>query len=158
MDDISEIKNQLKTINIIHLSLMAGMVLFFVVVIVFMQSNEMNMNKDLDKIFTIIIPVYGLIAMFIARLIFNLITSNFSTGTNLEDKIVKYRSAKIVSWALLESGCILSLVATMLTSNYLYIVVFIFLLGYFYMLRPSRQSLIKDLQLDSKEKDIIMSK
>ena len=95
MDDISEIKNQLKTINIIHLSLMAGMVLFFVVVIVFMQSNEMNMNKDLDKIFTIIIPVYGLIAMFIARLIFNLITSNFSTGTNLEDKLLNTDQLKL---------------------------------------------------------------
>ena len=158
MADISEIKNQLKTINIIHLSLMAGMLLFFVVVMVVIQSNEMNINKDLDKIFTIIVPVYGLIAMFSARLIFNFIISNYSTGTNLEVKIVKYRSTKIVSWAILESGCILSLVATMLTSNYLYIAVFILLLGYFYMLRPSRQSLINDLQLDSKEKDLILSK
>ena len=158
MADISEIKNQLKTINVIHFSLMAGMLLFFVIVIVVIQNTVMNLNEELDKIFTIIVPVYGLIAMFIARLLFNFIISNYSTGTNLEDKIVKYRSAKMVSWAILESGCILSLVATMLTSNYLYIAVFIFLLGYFYMLRPSRQSLINDLQLNSQEKDLILSK
>ena len=158
MADISEIKNQLKTINIIHISLIAGMLLFLVVVIVAIQNMVRNINEDLDKIFTIVVPVYGLIAMFIARLIFNLIISNYSAGTNLEDKIVKYKSAKIVSWAILESGCILSLVATMLTSNYLYVAVFIFLLGYFYMLRPSRQSLINDLQLNPQEKDLILSK
>ena len=158
MADISEIKNQLKTINIIHISLIAGMLLFLVVVIVAIQNMVRNINEDLDKIFTIVVPVYGLIAMFIARLIFNLIISNYSAGTNLEDKIVKYKSAKIVSWAILESGCILSLVATMLTSNYLYVAVFIFLLGYLYMLRPSRQSLINDLQLNPQEKDLILSK
>ena len=158
MTDISEIKNQLKIINIIHLSLMAGMLLFFIVVIVVIRSNEMNINKDLDKIFTIIVSVYGLIAMFSARLIFNLIISKYTSGTDLQDKIFKYRSAKIVSWAILESGCILSIIATMLTSNYLYIAVLIFLLGYFYMLRPSRQSLINDLQLNSQEKDLILGK
>ena len=158
MADISEIKNQLKTINIINYSLMAGLLLFFVVVIFVIQSNEMNINEKLDKIFTIIVSVYGLIAMFVARLIFNLIISKYSIGTNVEDNIIKYKSSKIVSWALLESGCVLALVATLFTSNYLYVAVFIFLLGYFYMLRPSRQSLINDLQLDSKEKDLILGK
>ena len=69
MTDISEIKNQLKTISVIHLSLMGGMLLFFVVVLVVIQSNEMNINKDLDKIFTIIVPVYGLIAMLGLKLL-----------------------------------------------------------------------------------------
>jgi hypothetical protein len=154
----SKIRNQLNAINLIHLSLMAGMLLFLIVVIVLIQGNQLSGNIALDKIFTILVPVYGLLIMFISRMIYNLIISRSLAGTDLTTKIVKYRSAKIVSWALMESGCLFSLIATMLTSNYLYIAVFVFLLGYFFMLKPSRESLVNDMQLNSSEKDAILSK
>jgi hypothetical protein len=67
-------------------------------------------------------------------------------------KIQHFRKAKIISWALVEFGCIFALVASIITSNYLYAAVFIVLFGYFIMLRPSAESLMRDLRLNSEEK------
>lgn len=158
MGNNSELKNQFKLLIMIHISLVAGMLLILLVVLVLIQGNRLIVNIELDKIFTILVPVYGLIIMFISRFIFSVIISGYSAGTDFAQKIVKYRLAKIVSWALLESGCIFALVAAMLTANYLYVAVFIFLLGYFVMLRPSKQSLICDLHLSLNEADLIVSK
>ena len=77
-------------------------------------------------------------------------------GGSLLQKIGYYRTAKIVSWAMIEGGCFLALVATMLTSNYLYVVVFIFLFGYFVLMRPSNESLIRDMRLNSEESDLVL--
>jgi len=80
----------------------------------------------------------------------------FDSSTNLHQKISHYRTAKIVSWAMIEGACFFALVATMLTSNYLYVAVYIFLFGYFFLMRPSKESLIRDMHLNSEESDLIL--
>ncbi len=82
--------------------------------------------------------------------------SKYDSASSLLQKITYYRTAKIVSWAMIEGGCFLALVATILTSNYLYVAVFIFLFGYFLLLRPSTESLIRDMRLNSEESDLIL--
>ena len=57
---------------------------------------------------------------------------------------------------MVESAYFLALIATILTSNYLYVVVAIFLFGYFLMLKPSGKSLILDMRLNSNASDIIL--
>ena len=153
-----EIKNQINLLNMIHISLLVGMLLFLIVVIILIRGDQLIENRTLDKVFMILAPLYGLIIMFFSRLIYNVSISKYLDGTDLANKIVHYRSAKIVSWALVESACFFALVATILTSNYLYVAVFIFLFGYFIMLRPSRQSLVSELQLSSNEIDLIINK
>ena len=59
---------------------------------------------------------------------------------------------------MIEGACFFALVATMLTSNYLYIAVYIFLLGYFFLMRPSKESLVQDMRLNSVESDIILER
>jgi len=157
VSDIREIKNQLKIIKIIHISLISGVILFFIVAVMIIQSNKVSGNKELDSIFTIVVPAYGLLMMYFSRTIFNLLVSKFSAGSNLSEKIAKFRLAKIICWALVESACLFALVATLLTSNYLYVVVFIFLFGYFFMLRLSKQSLKIELQLSPEEMNLIFN-
>jgi hypothetical protein len=82
--------------------------------------------------------------------------SGYISMTDLVEKIMRYRSAKILSWAMIEAACLFALVATMLTSNYLYIAVVIFLLGYLFMLKPSKESLIRDLQLNTTESNLVL--
>ena len=154
----SEIKNQIKLTNISYLTLLTGLIIFFILVIVIIQIKTPEENKDLDLIFTILVPVFGLLMMFTSRMILNQLLLKFDFTSNLEQKISYYRTAKIISWAIVEGACFLALVATILTSNYLYIVVFIFLLGYFLMIRPSVESFIKDMRLNSDESDLILRK
>jgi hypothetical protein len=152
----SEIKNQLKVTNTIYLALLSGLVIFFVIVILLIQNKNLELNTVLDKIFTFLIPVFGLVMMFISRMVYNIMIVKLDSSSTIPQKISYYRTVKIISWALVEGACFLALLATILTSNYLYLVVFIFLLGYFFLLRPSAESLIKDMRLNSEESDSIL--
>lgn len=154
----SELSNLFKTLNIIYFSLIFGLISFFVVVLVINQSKNTVPNSELDLVFTLVIPLFGLLMMLASRMIYIQLISKNSSNTNLLQKISIYRSSKIIAWALIESACLLSLVAAMLSPNYLYLVVFIFLLGYFYFLKPSKESFVKDLRLTSEESDLILRK
>jgi len=153
-----DIKNQLRVNNIIYYSLITGLLLFLIVVMVFIQVNDLTAGKELDNIFTFLVPLFGLMMMFISRMIYNQMILKFDSTANLLQKISHYRTAKIVSWAMIEGACFFALVATMLTSNYLYIAVYIFLLGYFFLMRPSKESLVQDMRLNSVESDIILER
>jgi len=154
--DNPTIKNQLKVNKTIFSSLAVGLISFFIVVLVLIQNKEPSIGEELDNIFTIVVPVIGLVIMFSSRMIYNQLISRYDTSSNLLKKISYYRTAKIISWAMIESTCLLALLATMLTSNYLYIAVFIFLFGYFFLMKPSKESLIQDMRLSSEESDLIL--
>jgi hypothetical protein len=152
----AEIKNQMRITNAIYYALVTGLLIFFIVVIVLIQDKDPSTGKSIDNMFTIIVPVFGLMMMFVSRMIYNQMLSKIDAGSSLIQKISSYRTAKIVAWAMLESACFLALVASMLTSNYLYVAVFIFLFGFFFLMKPSKESLIRDMRLNSEESDLIL--
>jgi hypothetical protein len=156
MSNNPDIKNHLRVTNTIYYSLITGLLLFFIVIMVFIQDNDPTAGKELDNIFTFVVPIFGLMMMFISRMIYNQMILKFDSSTNLLQKISHYRTAKIVSWAMIEGACFFAVVATMLTSNYLYVAVYIFLFGYFFLMRPSKESLIRDMHLNSEESDLIL--
>ncbi|MCW9098623.1 MAG: hypothetical protein OQJ93_14675 [Ignavibacteriaceae bacterium] len=152
----SEITNQLRITKTIYSSIFIGMLLFLAVVFLIMPVNKTEGGNDLDNIFTVIVPLFGLMIMFTSRMVYNKMIASYSTETDLVKKIMRYRTAKIISWAMVEAACLFALIATVLTSNYLYVVVVIFLFGYYFMLKPSRESLICDMRLNSEESEIIL--
>jgi hypothetical protein len=152
----AEIQNQFRVTAIIFYSLIVGLLLFFVIVMVLNQDKVKETGNDLNMIFTFVVPVFGFVIMFISRMIYNQMISNYESGGSLVEKISYYRTAKIISWAMIEGACFLSLVATMLTSNYLYVAVFIFLFGYFFLMKPSKESFIRDMHLNSDESELIL--
>jgi hypothetical protein len=156
MSNNPDIKNHLRVTNTIYYSLITGLLLFFIVIMVFIQDNDPTAGKELDNIFTFVVPIFGLMMMFISRMIYNQMILKFDSSANLLQKISHYRTAKIVSWAMIEGACFFAVVATMLTSNYLYVAVYIFLFGYFFLMRPSKESLIRDMHLNSEESDLIL--
>jgi uncharacterized membrane protein YfcA len=121
-----------------------------------MQGRELEASKELDKIFMVIVPIFGLMTMLATRMLYYKLIANYSSGKDLLQKLVRYRTAKIISWAIVESACFLALVASILTSNYIYVVVVLFLLGYYFMLKPSRESFIRDMRLNSEESKLIL--
>jgi hypothetical protein len=152
----AELKNQMRITNTIYYSLVTGLLIFFIVVMVLIQDTDPSTGKDIDNIFTIIVPVFGLMMMFVSRMIYYQMLTKFDVNITLLKKITNYRTAKIISWAIIESACFLALVTTMLTSNYLYVAVFLFLFGYFFLMKPSKESLIRDMHLNSDESDLIL--
>ena len=156
MSSNSEIANQLRVTKKIYTSIFTGLLIFLIIVIVISQENNADSGNSLDKVFTVIVPLFGLLMMVFSKMVYNKMVSGYLSGTDLVEKIMRYRTAKIISWAMVEAACLFALVATMLTSNYLYIAVVIFLLGYLFMLKPSKESMIHDLQLNTTESNLVL--
>lgn len=154
----ADIKNQHKITNTIYYALILNLIVFFIVVMVIIQNRDVEAGSELDSIFTFVVPLIGFLVMLLSRAIYNRMISNLDSGSNTLNKIAHFRKAKIISWALIEGGCFFALVASIITSNYLYIAVFILLFGYFIMLRPSGESLKRDMRLNSEEIDLILRK
>ena len=147
---------QLKVTNIMYYSMITGVILFFIVVMVVIQSKDPSEYKELNEIFRIVVPLIGLMMMFISRMVYNKMVSKYNADDSLIKKITDYRTAKIVSWAMIDGACFFSLVAAMITADYLYIAVFIFLFGYFFLMKPSKESFIRDVRLNSEQSDLIL--
>jgi len=150
-----QIKNQFSSIKIIYYVLVTGLITFFAFTLFFIQDRITDQSSNLDSIFTIVVPLFGLMMMFISRKIYSQLFANYKSSNDLSQKIEFYRKAKIVSWAIVEGGCFFALVATILTVNYLYVAVFILLFGYFIMMRPSVESFVQEMRLNSKESALI---
>jgi hypothetical protein len=155
MNEVLKVKNQLKVISYIYFALTLGLILFFIVTIYLMENLTESQGKEIDKYFTIIVPLFGLLMMFFSRFIYFKLISADEQSTEIFVQIAQYRTAKIVSWALIERASLFALVAAILTLNYLYIAVFIFLFGYFLLSRPSKESFINDFRLKSEQSDKI---
>ena len=156
MADDPDIKNQLRITNTIYYSMIAGLMFFFIVAIIFIQDKEAQTGSELDTILTVLVPVYGFFMMLISKMIYSKMLARQNPDSQLLQKVMHYRTAKIISWAIIESGCIISILAVMITSNYFYVVVFIFLFGYFILIKPSGESLVRDLQLKSDESESLL--
>jgi hypothetical protein len=64
---VSEHFNQTFTV---FLALLSGMLVFFVVSLLLVRSDEFVPNTDLDNLFQILIPVAGISMMFISRILY----------------------------------------------------------------------------------------
>ena len=156
MDD-NNISGQFRVTGIIYGALIFGLVTSFAIALFIVENKKVEPIQSIDEIFKFLIPIAGFAVMFLARSIYNKNISSANFSEALLAKITKYRTFKIIQWALIESGAFLSLAGFILTGNYLYAIIFLFLLGYLILIKPSKEQFIKDLKISS-EQDKIFSK
>jgi len=145
-DNLNE---QLKVAFIIFYALLIGQLLFFAFAFWFSGSENFTANKGLDEIFQIVVPIFGFAMMIFSRFLYNKNISGVDESGDVKTKIAQYRTFKIIMWAMVESASMLSLIALMLTGNHLYSAVFVFLIGYFILVKPSRESFVNEMKLNS---------
>ncbi len=156
MDD-NNISEQFRVTGIIYGALIFGLITFFAIALFIVENKKIEPIQSINEIFKFLIPIAGFAVMFLARSIYNKNISSVNFNEDLFAKIAMYRTFKIIQWAQIESGAFLSLVGFILTSNYLYAIVFLFLLGYLILIKPSKEQFINDLKISS-EQDKIFSK
>jgi hypothetical protein len=155
MDD-NNISEQFRVTGIIYAALIFGLITFFAIALFIVENKNIEPIQSINEIFKFLIPIAGFAVMFLARSIYNKNISSVNFSEDLLAKITKYRTFKIIQWAQIESGAFLSLVGFILTGNYLYAIVFLFLLGYLILIKPSKEQFINDLNI-SGEQDKIFS-
>ena len=150
------LKNQFNVTNIIYTALLSGQVFFFAIAMYIVEKGMRQPDPALDEIFKILVPVVGILSMFGSYKYYSFKIVTIPRENTLIQKIAEFRTIKIVQWAILEGAGFLSLIAFLLTGNYFYVIVLLFLIGYNFLSRPSKEIFINDCKISGADKSLIL--
>lgn len=151
----SKTKDELKAIRILFGTLVAGVVLFAVVMLVIVQLNGPSM-KSIDgttkQIFLGVSVAAGVGGIAGARSMFRkVMTEGDKPFSSLPEKLGQYRGALIIFMALCEGPALLSIILFFLTGNYMVLIVTAAMLLLMLTKIPTNNNISKELLLDWQE-------
>lgn len=155
MDNSSNVllsKNNFASIKIIYFAILAGMISFALIsYLVIAKTVEFN-AEGLLNILTFLVPVFAITMIFVSRFIFARRTQQIDNSISVEQKLIKYRTSKIISWVLIESAGLFCIVTFILTKFSLFLIVFIVVIAAFVLSKPSIDEFISLFNVDPDEK------
>ena len=154
--DKQNFENNFRVTYLIYFALAGGQLLILVMFLFLISGVEIPDDNPIDNIFTFIVPLVGLTTMFASKILYTQNILRVKQTDTISEKLMKYRSFKIISWAILEGAALFSLVAFFLTANYLYVIVFILVFGFFLFNRPSKEGFVIDMQVSGPVKEAIL--
>lgn len=144
-------KSFIKTITIIHLALIMGLLLFSGVSYTLVETNVLSFDFEND-IFSLIVPAFAIGGAFASNFIANKKISELSAVASLKDKLMGYQTACIIRFALLEGPALFGIVIYMQTGNLMYLIIAGAIIAYFVTVRPTKEKIEMDLNLNFKHK------
>jgi beta-lactamase regulating signal transducer with metallopeptidase domain len=149
----------IRAMKIIHIAMLAGQLIFGVTVLYLVYTGMLeNAAPDADNIFKYLIPAIALGAYLISNILFKKLIQVARANADLGEKLAGYRGALITSYAFLEGCSLLAIIATMLTSNMLYLGIAGVLMLYFLTIGPKRERIVRDLELSPSDEMKLMEK
>jgi hypothetical protein len=145
-------KEYFRTLAILHIALILGQVLFAGVVVLLVKSGVSFMNVDnLTGIFLYLVPITGVCGLLGSILVYKNKVNRLKGSGDLKTKMTGYRTAMILRYAIVEVPSFISIIAVMLTGNFMFFLFTGFVIMLMAYWRPSKETIISDLQLDYKE-------
>ncbi len=149
-------KEFFKSIQIIHLALITGVIILGIFAYSFHYIGiEMEGGKELNFALIYVVPVFAIAGIIASNLVFKQKLKECIARPNLKEKLNCYRSALIIKFALIEGSSFFALVAFLLTGDLLYLGFAAILVVVFITYTPSKEKSIVDLELNPTEKQII---
>ncbi len=149
-----ELKNRFNVIFIIYGALISGQFIFSIISYYLVENKLTETDQTIDGIFKILVPVVGIISMFVSRKLYNSKVSAYKESKELMQKLNFYLNSKIIQWAMLEGAGLLSLVAFLITGNYFYVIIFLLIIGFFILTRPSKENFFNDFRVSGSDKNL----
>lgn len=150
-----ELKNRFNIVYIIYSALISGQLIFFIISYYLVENKLTETDQSVDEIFKILVPVIGIISMFVSYKLYNSKVSGYKESKELIQKLNFYLNNKIIQWAMLEGAGFLSLVAFLITGNYFYVIIFLFIIGFFILARPSKENFFLDFKISGSDKALL---
>jgi hypothetical protein len=154
----NNISEQFRLTGIVYSALIFGMIIFFAIALFLVESKKFEPVQSIDEILKLLIPLVGFAVMYFARVIYKKNISSVNFHDDLLSKFSRYRTFKIIQWSLVESVGFLSVVAFIITGNYFYTIVFLFMLGFFVLIKPTKEEFFRDLKISSEQKTMFSKK
>lgn len=145
-----------KSLQIIHLGLMAGVGMFALVTFILHSTGNLEAEAaELDAVLRYVVPVFAIGGILAGNLLFSQRLKACLQQPGLKGKLEFYQSALIIKYASVEGSAFFSIVAFMLTGNLIYLGMAGLLLIVLLVNRPTREKAITHLELDHQERELI---
>ena len=138
---------------IIYFSLLGGMITFFVLAFIILTGKDQPVDENVLRILSLLVPTFAVIEIFLSRFMYSKFSKQISANATLNEKINKYKIAKITSWALLEGAALFSIVAFIITRGYLFSIVFLIIIGAFVLSKPSPDEFLNDFNVEGADRN-----
>ncbi len=144
-------KDWLKQLLLMHTALTVGALL---IIIVFYYISDMTFGGYeirpgfLIEFIGLFIAIAG---VFFSQLMFKRSLPKIRGLSTLDDKLFEYKKSSILSFALLEGGCLINAVFAYSTGNLFSIMIALAVLAILYLKRPTQQKVFTDLKLSEEE-------
>jgi len=149
-------KALVKTTIFIHLALLAGQVLFGVMVFFITPDPVINLKPGNDAFFYVL-PFMIVLAMFLGSFLFKQQLGKAAEKTTIKEKLGVYQTAFIMRAAASEGASMFGIVCMMLTGNLFYLILVGVNILYFIWIRPTILKIEDALNLDYEEKAALES-
>jgi hypothetical protein len=150
--------NFIKSFQLIYYALIAGQLLFMFLTLVLIRFLGFDTEgQDLTRIFMLIIPVFVVAGIYSSNLIFKSRLNIAKGNSQLMDKLVVYRAASIIRYALLEGPSLLAIIIYLLTGSLFFIGLSGIIILFFFTIRPTKDKIVNDLELNPNESQALDS-
>jgi hypothetical protein len=144
-----------KALTILHFALVIGLVLFSIIAYVVHGAGAFDNNATLSAIFQYMVPVLAFLGIAAGNVLYKKQVNEIKKKVGLAEKLNAYRGPFTLRDALLEGPALFAIIAYLLCGNTLLLGVAVLLIVVFILIRPTKNVLIKDLELSSPEMDIL---
>ncbi|NER17924.1 hypothetical protein [Spongiivirga citrea] len=131
--------NKLKVLQLIHVSLMAGVVLFTGFVIY--TSEEFTFDFDLHEPFNWVAVFLAVVGYFMGVTLFNKALSTMERTTDIDVFFERFMTAHIIRMAFLEGPALFSVVVCMMTNSQFLLILTGFILVIMYAYFPTEDKI-----------------
>lgn len=143
-----------KTVNILFLALVAGQVVF-ALVLFFLNQTQVKVafiTPEIHQTLMWIAPALAVAGIVLGWLVFNTKLKSLQNMNSLTEKLKGYQSAMIIRFAFMEGPSLVALVFFYITGDYIFLGVSAFIILAFLFNRPSKSLIIRHLQLHDDER------
>lgn len=144
-------KSFLRILTILFLALAATQTIFAILSFAQHQKTEVIIDPANDVLF---IPFLAtlLLAFAVGPILYKKIIAQ-AHGKTLSEKLNQYRIGIFIRYATIEGPSLFGIVIYFLSGNFFYLLISALLIVYFLTLKPSKEKIERDLNLDYKEKE-----
>lgn len=142
----------MKTLSIIHLGLISWPTIVAVIVYLNTQSASFNF-ADTDNMFLVVVPIFALSSVFLGDFIFKQSIKNIPRTSSLKQKLTRFQTASIIKYGLIEAAAFFGVIGYYMTNNLAFLMISVILILYFFMLRPTKEKIMRVLNLKGSDRD-----
>ena len=147
-------KNFIKSLQIIHLVLLMG-VLLFAAYVAFTAKDQLFFSYQQDKAFLYLAILISFIGNLSSKYLFAKLLKQISRKSDLTEKSIKYSTAHIFRIAMLEFPALMCSIFVLYSNNSFYFILVGILTFMMLVLFPTKDKFTNEVELTDKEKSML---